>query len=57
MTTQLPYEVDPIKKKAYEETFIYGGDDLEVRIGKTQTIIPSQERKCKQDYISSGTRT
>ena len=57
MTTQLPYEVDPIKKKAYEETFIYGGDDLEVRIGKTQTIIPSQERKCNQDYISSGTRT
>ena len=51
MTTQLPYEVDPIKKKAYEETFIYGGDELEVRIGKTQSIIPLQERRCPCGYV------
>ena len=49
--TQLPYEVDPIKKKAYEETFIYGGDELEVRIGKTQSIIPLQERRCPCGYV------
>ena len=30
---------------------IYGGDELEVRIGKTQSIIPLQERKCPCGFV------
>ena len=30
---------------------IYGGDDLEVRIGETQSIIPLQERTCPCGYV------
>ena len=30
---------------------IYGGDELEVRIGKTQSIIPLQERRCPCGYV------
>ncbi len=30
---------------------IYGGDELEVRIGKTQSIIPLQERTCPCGYV------
>jgi len=30
---------------------IYGSDELEVRIGKTQSIIPLQERRCPCGYV------